>query len=69
VGGGTGLEFEINGPWADSGPRPIRSPRPFSYFSFLFLFFFSVFVCNFAKQFQIGFKQPFEICKLIPSVC
>jgi hypothetical protein len=48
------------GPWADSGRGLKRSPRPFShfpiYFSFLFLF---CFLCNFAKQFQIDFKQLF----------
>jgi hypothetical protein len=45
------------GPWANSGRGLKRSPRPFSPFPFYFLFsFFLIFLCIFAKQFQIDFK-------------
>jgi hypothetical protein len=58
------------GPRADSSTGPKRFPRAlFAIFPFLFVFSFLFSFVNFANQFQIGFKQPLEICKLIPSVC
>jgi hypothetical protein len=57
------------GLWADSSAGLNRFPGALLPFSLFFSNFFSVFFAIFAKQFQIGFKQLFEICKLIPSVC
>jgi hypothetical protein len=55
------------GPWANSSRGLKHSPRPFCPFPFYFLFsFFLIFLCNFAKQFQIDFKQLFDFCKLFP---
>jgi hypothetical protein len=55
------------GPWAYSGRGLKRSPRPFLIFLFIFSFHFLFFLSNFAKQFQIDFKQLFlDFCESFP---
>jgi hypothetical protein len=45
-------------------------PRgPFLLFLFIFSFLFLFFLCNFAKQFQIDFKQLFWLLWIISLVC